>query len=720
MIGGSILSFIAFAYYSKDLPSPDRLIDRVIPQSTKILDRNGELLYDVYGEQNRTLVKLEDIPQNLIDATIATEDADFYGHRGFDMIGMVRSLYYIFLRRSLQSGSTITQQLVKNALLSSEQTVTRKIKELVLSLQIERRYNKDEILQMYLNEVAYGGQAQGVEAAAQMYFGKPVKDLDLAESALLAGLPQRPSVYSPFGANPENARLRQSYVLYLMTDKGWMGKDGKRHYLDKKLGEAAKSEAIKYAAPGGKIQAPHFVMYVKKILADRYGEKMVEEGGLRVTTTLDLKMQLEAEKIVAEEVTKAKYLRISNGALLALSPKTGEILAMVGSTDYFDVDNGGNFNVVVDGQRQPGSAIKPITYVTAFKKGYTPATMVMDVPTTFPGGRDNPDYKPVNYDGIFHGPIELRYALGNSINIVAVKLLKMAGIPATIQTAHEMGITTLNEPDRYGLSLTLGGGEVSLLDLTTAYNVFAANGYRYDTVPILEVLDSQGRVLEKYDAAKETPFQALTAEQAYLISNILSDNNARSMAFGTYSPLIIPNHTVAVKTGTTDNKKDNWTIGYTPSLTVGVWVGNNNNSEMDPRLASGITGAAPIWHRAMITFLKDQKDEPFFRPEGIADADIDTLTGYLPFETAKVRHEIFIKGTVPTAHSDMYTRLKICKSDGKIANQDCENSGNYEEKVFVQLKDALPEWQAFTDKWLADNKDKLIGDHSEWYPPDHQ
>lgn len=718
IVGGSLFGFLLFTVYSKDLPSPNRLVERDIPLSTKILDRHGELLYDVYGEQNRTLVKLEELPPALINATLATEDADFYLHRGFDLVGITRSLFYIVARRNLQGGSTITQQLVKNALLSSERTVTRKIKELVLSLQIERRYSKDEILQMYLNEVSYGGQSNGVEAAAQMYFGKSAKDLTLAEAALLAGLPQKPSVYSPFGSYPENARARQSYVLHLMSDRGWVGKDGQRHFLGKKEAEDAKKAEIKYATPGGRIKAPHFVMYIKRLLEERYGEKMVEEGGLKVTTSLDLKMQEEAEKIVAEEVEKAKSLKVGNGALVALDPRTGEILAMVGSRDYFDVENQGNFNVAVDGLRQPGSAIKPITYATAFKKGYTAATMIMDVPTTFPGGRDNPDYKPENYDGNFRGPLQLRYALGNSINLVAVKLLKMVGVPAALQTAHEMGITTLNEPDRYGLSLTLGGGEIKLVDLVSAYGVFANSGKHHDVVSLLEVRDSKERLLEKSD--EESGTTVLTPEQAYLVSDILADNNARSLAFGTYSPLVIPNHTVAVKTGTTDDKKDNWTIGYTPSLVVGVWVGNNNNTAMDPHLASGITGAAPIWHRAVASFLKDKPNEPFVRPEGIVEMDIDALTGYLPFETARVRREIFIRGTVPTAHSDMYQRLKICKSDGKIAAKPCEEAGNFEEKIYVRLTDALPEWQEFTEKWLSENKDKLEPEHSEWYPPSEQ
>lgn len=719
-VGGVSLGFFLFVIYSKDLPSPTRLIERDIPLSTKILDRNGELLYDVYGEQNRTLIKIEDIPQSIINATLATEDADFYKHGGFDPMGIFKSLYYIIARRSLQSGSTITQQLVKNALLSPEQTLTRKIKELVLSIQIERRYSKDEILQMYLNEVPYGGQTHGVEAAAQAYFGKTVMEVNLAEAAMLAGLPQRPSAYSPFGQNPENAEARQSYVLFLMSDKGWVGKDGVRHYLNKGEADDAKKMEIKYATPGGKINAPHFVMYVKRILEEKYGEKMVEQGGLKVTTSLDLTKQGEVEKIVSEEVEKAKNLRVGNGALVALNPNTGEVLAMVGSKDYFDIEAGGNFNVAVDGLRQPGSAIKPITFAAAFKKGFTPATMIMDTATTFPGGRDIPDYKPVNYDGVFRGPMQLRYALGNSINIVAVKLLKLVGVAPTVDLAQQMGLVTLTDPERYGLSLTLGGGEVRLLDLVSAYGVFASGGKHFEVVSILKVEDSRGRILEETIPDSSSGSQVLSPEVSYLISHILSDNNARSAAFGTYSPLVIPGRTVSVKTGTTDDKKDNWTVGYTPSLVVGVWVGNNDGKVMDPRLSSGVTGAAPIWHRAMLTLLKGQKDEPFARPEGIINADIDALTGYLPYETAKVRPELFIRGTVPTAHSDMYERLKVCRSDGKIAAKPCEEEGNYDEKIFVRLKDILPEWQEFTDKWLSENKDKFRGEHPEWVIPEAQ
>lgn len=720
LVGGSLLSFLVFAYYSKDLPSPKRLVDRDLALSTKIYDRNGELLYDVYGEENRTLIRLEDVPQDLIDATLATEDADFYFHRGFDILGVGRAFYNIIMRHSLQGGSTITQQLVKNALLSPERTFTRKIKELILSLQIEQRYTKDEILQMYLNEVSYGGQAWGVEAAAEMYFGRSAKELNLAKSALLAGLPQKPSLYSPFGPYPERARERQSYVLHLMVERGWIGRDGVRHFLSQTRAQATKNQPLEYETPGAKIKAPHFVMYVKRLLGEQYGEKLVEEGGLKVTTSLDYKLQEKAEKIVAEEVEKAAALKVGNGALIALDPQTGEILAMVGSKDYFDVEAGGNFNVVVDGLRQPGSAIKPITYATAFRKGYTAATMIMDVPTTFPGGVGQPDYKPENYDDKFRGPVQLRYALGSSINLIAVKLLKLVGIPAMLQVAHEMGITTLNEPLRYGLSLTLGGGEVKLLDLASAYGVFATGGVYHPPAAILEVKDSHGKVLGKAVSGQEKGRKVLSEEESYLISHILSDNNARLLAFGAQSPLLIPSRTAAVKTGTTDDKHDNWTVGYTPSLVVGVWVGNNDNSPMDKRLASGITGAAPIWHRAMVEFLEGEKDEPFVRPEGIVEQDIDALTGFLPYETAKVRKEIFIKGTVPSAHSDMYERIKVCQADGKKAGKACEESGNYEEKVFVRLKDPLAEWQSFVNKWLEENRERLAAEHPEWYPPEEE
>jgi len=579
--------------------------------------------------------------------------------------------------------------LVKNALLTSERTLPRKIKEFILAIQIERRYSKDEILQMYLNEIPYGGQAWGIEAASQMFFGKNTSELSLAESSMLAGLPQATTRFSPRN-DPDAAKWRQEQVLRRMTEDG---------YITKEEAEIAAAEELELRPLGANIRAAHFVMYVRQILEERYGTAMVEEGGLEVTTSLDISIQEQAEHIVYEEVNKASWLLVGNGALVAMDPKTGQILAMVGSKDYFDASTDGNVNVTLR-ERQPGSSIKPLNYVTAFKQGYTPATVLMDVSTTFPGGEGLPDYVPVNYDGKFQGPIQLRYALGNSINVAAVKLLKMVSIPAMLDTAHSMGITTLNEPERYGLSLTLGGGEVKLLDMATAYSTFASGGVRHDPVSILKVEDKDGHILEEWRATEGS--RVLSKEHAYLISEILSDNGARWSAFGEWSPLRIANYQVAVKTGTTDDKKDNWTIGYTPSLTIGVWVGNNDNSPMHPQLSSGITGAAPIWHRAMETFLPTRPKEDFVRPEGIETATVDKLSGMLPGDgTEETREEKFAKGTAPTQKDNMHQVLEVCTADGKLATDACERAGKVEEKSFIVLKAQFEEWQAFVDNWVA-------------------
>ena len=701
LVSGLLFGTIAIAFYSRQLPSPTKLISRDVELSTKIYDRNGELLYGVHGEKDRVLVKLEDIPLFLRQATIAMEDKHFYQHKGFDVEGYLRSLKFILTGQGLAGGSTLTQQLIKNALLTPERTLTRKIKEFILALQIERRYSKDEILQMYLNEVPYGGQAFGIEAASQMYFGKHTKDLTLAEATMLAGLPGAPTRYSPYN-DPEAAKWRQEQVLRRMVEDG---------YLTKEEADVAAAEELNYKPLGANIRAAHFVMYVRQILEERYSSSLVQEGGLKVTTTLDVKMQEQAEHIVYEEVNKAAGLLVGNGALLAMDPKTDQILVMVGSKDYFDVTTDGNVNVTIR-DRQPGSSIKPVTYVTAFKQGYTPAALVMDVKTTFPGGEGLPDYKPENYDGKFRGPIQFRYALGNSINVAAVKVLKLVGIPAMLETAHAMGITTLNEPERYGLSLTLGGGEVKLLDMCTVYSTFATGGVRHDPVAILKVEDKDGRVLEEWHPTEGQ--RVLTLEHAYLISEILSDNNARVEAFGEWSPLRIPNYQVAVKTGTTDDKKDNWTIGYTPSLTVGVWVGNNDNTPMHPRLASGITGAAPIWSRAMKEFLPKFPKENFSRPEGIVTATVDKLSGLLPGEgTEATREEIFVKGTVPTQKDNLHQVLEICTTDGKLATDACERAGKVEKRSFIVLKEQLPEWQEFLDKWVQE----VYPDNPQYHPP---
>lgn len=712
MVSGSILALIAFAVFSRNLPSPEKLTNRKVSVSTRITDRNGKILYDVYRDVNRSLVKLPEIPEVLVDATLATEDAEFYQHRGFDLQGIARALRNIVFYHNLQGGSTITQQLVKKTLLTNERSLIRKIKELVLSVQIERAYNKDQILQIYFNEVPYGGTALGLGAASELYFGKKVSDISLAEAALLAGLPQAPSTYSPFGKSPENARQRQRYVLYLMETRGWVDKNGVRHFLPHDQAEKARTTPLVYAKPGTSIKAPHFSLYVKNLLEEKYGLDLVESGGLQVKTSLDLDLQEKMEKIVYDEVEKVRALKVGNGALVAMDSKTGQILAMVGSKDYYDNKNSGNFNVAVDGLRQPGSSIKPITYAIALSRGLTPGTLIMDVPTKFPAN-DGTSYDPVNYDGRFRGPISLREALGSSINIPAVKILKIVGLDSFVETAGELGITTLNDPKRYGLSLTLGGGAVPLLQMTQAYSALANGGHRVNINPILEVRDSQGMVLESYH--DDLGPQVFSPQVTYLISNILSDDSARAQAFGAGSLLNIKNYTVAVKTGTSNDKRDNWAIGYTPSIVIGVWVGNNDNSPMDPKLASGITGATSVWNKSIKEYLSGKKDEPFVQPEKIIQMDVDKLTGMLPFEGQPTKKEIFIDGTQPKTVSDMYQKVKVCRPDHKIANQGCIDRGDFDEKLFIKPHDPISDFQPEIDKYV--NEADGFKDNELYHPP---
>ena len=694
--------------FSKDLPSPDRLVDREISLSTKIYDRNGKLLFDIYGDENRTLVKLEQVPEVVKQATIAIEDKHFYTHRGFDPLGMARGLYNTIVKRELQGGSSITQQLVKNTLLTTERTVVRKIKEFILALQIEARYSKDEILQMYLNETPYGGQAIGIQAAAENYFGKNVGDLSLAEASLLAGLPQAPSRYSPF-RDPELAKWRQGEVLRRMREDS---------YITREQEEAAKTVKLKFRPEGVSINAPHFVMYVRELLADRYGETMIETGGLRVTTTLDLTLQNKYQKIIAEGVAAAKIWRVTNGALLANNPKTGEILAMVGSKNYFATDIDGQFNVTTSPSRQPGSSIKPIMYATAFKQGFYPAARLIGVPTSFdmPAGQAN--YQPRNFGNTSYGIYSLRNSLGNSLNVPAVKMLSLIGLDSMIATAREMGITTLVDPSRYGISLTLGGGEVKMLDMTTAYSVFATGGIRHDPVAILKVVDSNGNVLEEFKPNKGV--RALTEQQAYLVNNILSDDGARAVTFGRGGSLYFSGHTVAAKTGTTNDNRDNWTFGYTPAhedskaaVVIGVWIGNNDNVPMNPGFRS-TGGAARIWHRAMADYLSNKPNVAFKRPDGIVSGTVDSLSGMAPgLYTTATETDLFIAGTVPTTLDNWHVRLNICKPDGKLASAACIAAGQSEERNYIQIKAERPEWQDDVDAWVA----KTYKGKSQYFPP---
>ncbi len=607
----------------KDLPYPEKLITRDIKQTTKIYDRNGNLLYKVFRHQNRTLIPLEEIPLVVKEATIAIEDGDFYQHRGISVSGIGRALWHLVSQGKIEGGSTITQQLVKNALLTPERTITRKIKEIVLSLMVETSFSKKEILQMYLNEVGYGGAAYGIEEASQYYFGKSARSLNLAEAALLAGLPASPTTYSPFGAYPQLAKIRQEEVLSQMEKKG---------FISMQAAKRAKEAEIRLASLNQDILAPHFVMYVKEELAKEFGTLFVEEGGLQVTTTLDLATQQLAERVVQEEITKLAGYKVGNGAALVTNPRTGEILAMVGSRDYFDQENEGNFNVTT-APRQPGSTIKVVNYALALQNGYTLASQILDAPVSYQVF-GQPPYRPVNYDNRFHGLLTLRSALACSYNVPAVKVLASLGVDRMVSLGQKMGIKSWADSRQFGLSLTLGGGEVTMAELSVVYGVLANQGSKVSLQSVLKIHDHKGRLIwsnpcldgakvssstfavqsrTDYNSCQE---QVILPQVAYLLTSVLSDNQARSPVFGINSIINIPDYQIAVKTGTTNNLRDNWTIGYSPDVLVAAWVGNNDNSPM-ARIASGVTGASPIWRRIMEKLVAQEEKKSFSVPEGI-------------------------------------------------------------------------------------------------------
>jgi 1A family penicillin-binding protein len=667
------------------LPNPDKLVTRDQIISTKIYDRNGNLLFKIFKNENRTVVKLQEIPSHLIKATIAVEDKDFYKHAGYSYTGILRAIRQMIFGGKLQGGSTITQQLVKNALLTKERSFNRKIKEIVLAVIAETKFTKNEILTMYFNEVAYGGAAYGVEEASQMYFDKSVKNLSLAEAALLAGLPAAPTYYSPLGTQPELAKFRQHEVLRRMVEDG---------HISAETSEKAKAEKVKLSPKKTDIKAPHFVMYVKELLVDKFGEQLVEQGGLEVITSLDLNIQNLAQQAVTQEVNNLSVLNIKNGAALVTAPATGEILAMVGSKDFFDFENDGQVNISIR-PRQPGSAIKPVNYSVALENGFTPATILSDTPITYhiPG---QPPYSPKNYDNAFHGNITLRQALANSYNVPAVKTLSTFGVEKMIEKGQLMGITTWDDKSKFGLSLTLGGGEITMIDLATVYSVLANRGYRVDLAPILQVSDYRGKLLYQYQCQNNNIPERKTAqaaqqdkcnaekvvnpEVAFLLSDILSDNNARSQAFGRHSLLNIPNQQVAVKTGTTQNLRDNWTIGYTSDFLVATWVGNNDNSSMS-HVASGITGATPIWNKVMTAIISSKPQHNFEPPETIITKEICPFTGTLSCQGCPIQIEYFIKGTEPASTCIL------------IENQDIPTSENLQllPRQFLQINSSSTE-----------------------------
>ncbi len=697
----ALLIIFVFTAFSSTLPSPTKLTSRDIEQTTKIYDRNGELLYTAFDNKNRTLVTLDNVSPYVISGTLSAEDAEFYKHQGIDPLSIARSVYVTLTGDGKQGGSTITQQVAKNALLTLERTVQRKIKDVVLALQIENTYTKDEILQMYLNEVPYGGTIYGIEEAANQYFNKSASELTLAESALLAGLPQSPTRYSPY-ADPEAAKNRQKYVLRLMKENGWIGKDGVHYRLTEEEYEQAINENLVYKGIQGEIKAPHFVMYVLSVLREKYGEDLVDKGGLSVTTTLDYPLHEEMQRILREEVEQdsSKRLGFTNAGLIAIDPQNGQILSMVGSKDYFAEDIDGQFNVAL-GMRQPGSALKPITYLAGLTQGYTASTVIYDVYTEFSQGEGRKPYTPKNYGNWgFRGPIQVRYALANSVNITAVKMLDLVGIDYMVKLANNMGIKSLYyDPSKHGLAITLGGVEVPLLELTNGFATIANKGVYHEATPIMEVKMPSGEILESANTNMGT--QVVDENNVWIITDILSDNSARSQAFTSNSELNIPNHKVAVKTGTSNDLKDNWTVGFTDEITIGVWVGNNDGSEMNQNLASGVTGAAPIWNTAMTYFLKDHPHPEFPKPDGVVSAWVGTESGMMPSDDSEGRRmEYFVEGSEPKAKSTIYQRVKVCKD------------GNVEDRTYTVYREIKDEWQPYVESWV---RGRWKDDETEMY-----
>jgi 1A family penicillin-binding protein len=606
---------LLYIYFTRDLPQPENFAEKNLIQSTKIYDRTGTaLLYEIYGEERRSWVPLSTMPENLKQMAVATEDAQFYTHYGIDLKGIIRSaIYDLETGGKGYGGSTITQQLIRSTFLTNEKTVERKFREIVLSIELERNYSKDQILEWYLNQVPFGENAYGVEAASSTLFGKPITDISAGEAATLIALIQAPSRYL---AHQDELTQRKNYVIDRMVEE---------HYFTKDQADKAKADKIAIAANKDNIKAPYFTLWIKQLLDQQYGDQYLQENGLSVYTSLDWGIQQTAETIVAAGVKKNYAYNAHNGAMVVSDPKTGQILAMtVGSGNYYDSSyppkcKSGidcqfdpQYNVpVADPGRQPGSSFKPFVYATAFEKGYDDTTVVVDEPTCFGiwGGKE---YCPQNFDLRFHGPVTLRQALAGSLNVPSVKVLNsLAGLKDSITKAQEMGITTLNNPSTfYGLSLVLGGGEVKLLDMVNAYGTFATGGLSIPPQPILKIVDSKGN--EIFTANKQLR-RTLEPKSAYTISSILSDNNARAFIFGTHSQLYFPDRAVAVKTGTTSDYRDGWIIGYTPSIVAGVWVGNNNNEPMSQEPGSVV--AAPILHNFFDKVLPGYPKETFPNPK---------------------------------------------------------------------------------------------------------
>jgi 1A family penicillin-binding protein len=724
------LSYLLLQYYSiaRDLPEIGDLRERASQfETTRVLDRNGRVLYEILDPNagRRTYIPLAQVSPNLVAATIATEDKEFYSHRGFDPYAIGRALWQNYQSGGTVSGaSTITQQLARALLLSPEEraqrTYTRKAREIILASEITRRYTKDQILELYLNEIYYGNLAYGVEAAAETYFGKSAKELTLGEAAFLAGLPQAPSIYDIY-TSPEFTLRRQQQVLVLMFELSQAQEcirvsNGPTPVCVDPLAATDAADEMKgysFHAPDINIRYPHWVNFVRAQLEAQYDAQTIYRSGFSITTTLDPALQDQAQQLVTQQVATMVDKHATNGALVAIQPSTGEILAMVGSPDFWNEAISGQVNMATSKTRQPGSSIKPINYVAAFEKGWTPATLIWDVPSEFPPSGDPNDprepYKPVNYDGEFHGPVTIRVALANSFNMPAVKTLHFVGIYDDADTSEEegmiamakrLGITSFTRED-YGLSLTLGGGDVSLLDMTSAYSVFANGGKRVAPVTILKITDFAGKVI--YEHPPQAGEQVMRAEHAYLISSILSDNEARAWMFGRNSILNLP-FRAAAKTGTTNDFRDNWTMGYTPDLAVGVWVGNADYTPMVG--TTGSSGAAPIWSQFMqfaVPHVSGGHPGWMARPEGIVDRVVCSLSGTEPSNWCKggEQTEIFAFDQLPLLPGkDLIRRMNIDLWTGLQASEACK--GPSEATLVLNVTD---EWAR---QWLES------GDGRRW------
>jgi len=691
-----ILAGVAIWYAGmiRDLPPVESLAEGISIPSSYIYDREGRLLYEIIDPQagKHDPLALEDIPPYLQQAVIATEDATFYRNPGFSLRGIARA-FLLNLRSGqiVAGGSTITQQLVRNLLFPAEerydQTLRRKVREATLAVRLTLHYSKDEILALYLNQTYYGNFAYGIEAAAQAYFGLPASDLDLAQSALLAGMIQSPAMHSPF-EHLESAKARQRVVLDLMAHRGYITPAG---------ADLAAGEKLHFAAAPFNIEAPHFAMYVAGILEQELGLERIRQGGLRVHTTLDLDMQRAAEEIIRRRLVELSRddgsglaRRVDNAALVAIDPRSGEIVAMVGSPDYFEPRIDGAVNAAL-ALRQPGSSLKPITYAAAFEEDYTPATMILDVRTTFTTQEGLP-YTPQNYDLTFHGPVLAREALASSFNVPAVIVLDHIGVSRLAELSSQFGITTFESAERYGLSLTLGGGEVRLLELTTAYAGLAAGGRRVEPVAIRRVDDDAGNHLREWEGGPTA--QIISPQTAYLITEILSDDQARVAGFGERSWLNL-SRPAAAKTGTTTDWRDNWAIGYTPDLVAGVWVGNADNEPMVG--VSGVSGAGPIWHDFMEAMFGGKPVLEFERPADLVEEVICSVSGLLPNpDCPHTRVELFVAGTEPTEQCAMHQRIAIDRVTGGLATVDTPPDRVWE-RVYLVLPAEAWEWAREND-----------------------